>query len=62
MVRIVGLLIAALAVSFALGYYSSQMPPALWRALVTILIFSCMWWGTHYTTVWLGRLMKRYRE
>jgi len=61
MAKISVLLLLSLTVSFALGYYSSQMPPALWRALTTILLFSGMWWGTHYSTVWLGRLMERYR-
>ena len=56
------LILAALAVSFLLGYYSSQLYPALWVALTTALLFSVMWWGTHYSTVWLGRLIKRYRE
>ena len=61
MIRLPALVLLALAAAFALGYYSSQIPPALWRALVTTLLFSCLWWGTHYSTVWLGRLMKRYR-
>ena len=48
MIRFLALILLALAVAFLLGYYSSQMPPALWRALTTTLLFSYMWWGTHY--------------
>ena len=60
--KLAALLLIPLAVSFALGYYSSCMHPALWVALVTTLLFSSMWWGTHFSTKWLGRLMERYRE
>ena len=62
MIRLPALILLALAAAFALGYYSEQLPPALWRALTTTLLFSSMWWGTHYSTVWIGRLMERYRE
>ena len=40
--KLAALLLIPLAVSFALGYYSSQLHPALWVALVTTLVFSCM--------------------
>ena len=62
MMKLAALLLTPLATAFALGYYSSQIHPSLWVALVTVLVFSCMWWGTHYSTVWLGQLMERYRD
>ena len=48
-----------LAAAFALGYYSSQLHPALLVALVTTLIFSVMWWGTHWVSKWLERQTRR---
>ena len=62
MIRFPALILLALAVAFLLGYYRGQTHPALWRALTTALLFSCMWWGTHYSAVWLWRLIERYRR
>jgi len=59
MLRLLTYTLLALAVSFALSYYSSQMHPALWRGLVMTLVFSCMWWGTHWVSKWLERQIRR---
>ena len=56
------LILSSLAVSFLLGYFADSLHPAVYRAMVTTWLFSCLWGGTHYSTVWLGRHMERYRE
>jgi hypothetical protein len=59
MAKLTVLLLVPLAVSFALGYYREQAHPALWRALVTTLMFSAVWWGTHWVSKWLERQIRR---
>jgi len=42
MLRLLTYTLLPMAAAFALGYYSEQLHPALWVALVTTLVFSCM--------------------
>ena len=61
MLRLLTYTLLALAVSFALSYYSSQMHPALWRALVTTLFTMVFWWGMAVMAKWLDGLKQKYR-
>ena len=55
MAKLAAALLLAMSAAFALGYYSEQLPPALWRALVKILFTAVFYWGTAVMAKWLER-------